>query len=167
MVWILAPNANVFINYYKVIDMIILFRFMIFFFLFLPMVIQPLRLGLLVIALSVVFSLVLGISGFSVYGFVLFLIFVGGLLVMFGYVVVLIPNILFSFSFSYFFFFVVFLVSWFDYVFILTFHGVDFLFVSYGFLLYVGLGLVLLYCLLVVVKICFFHSGSLRPFFIA
>jgi len=50
-------------------------------------------------------SLALGLMGQGMFGFILFIVFVGGLLVMFGYVVVLIPNMQFSVSLLFFFFF--------------------------------------------------------------
>lgn len=145
--------------------MTILLSFIFFFSFFLPVFFQPLSLGVAIMILRISISLFIGFIGFSIFGFILFLVFVGGLLVMFGYVIVLIPNMSFGLS-SYFFlflFFPAFLWSDFDFF----FSGLDFgfLFRDFGFLLYLGLALILLFCLIVVVKVCYFHSGSLRPFF--
>nr|AMA07335.1 NADH dehydrogenase subunit 6 [Diodora graeca] len=64
----------------------------------LPAVAAPLSLGLVVIVLSVGFCLVVGAAFSSWYGYILFLIYVGGLLVMFVYVSAISPNNIFSSS---------------------------------------------------------------------
>nr|ARI50076.1 NADH dehydrogenase subunit 6 [Tectus virgatus] len=61
-----------------------------------PMMSQPLSLGLCIMALSSFSCILLGVLVSSWYGYILFLIYVGGLLVMFAYVSALAPNNFFS-----------------------------------------------------------------------
>lgn len=61
-----------------------------------PTMMQPLRLGLCIIVLTGISCLLVGVVISSWYGYVLFLVYVGGLLVMFAYVSALAPNTFFS-----------------------------------------------------------------------
>lgn len=140
-----------------------------------PVIIQPLRLGLLVIVISFFLSLLVGYIFISWFGFLLFLIYVGGLLVIFSYVIVLMPNnyffsknIFFYFFFSFFLFFVLVITTYYYSVVVNGYFNMQdsaFLLVSdYFCVMFLFLSLVLFYALLIVVKICYFHGGPLRPF---
>ena len=93
---------------------------------------------------------------------------------LFGYVVVLVPNLVFSFGGGVFVFILLLIVScgvlimWGDVVSCGGGEGVTevgkFLYGDYGFCVLVGLGGVLLLALVCVVKVCYFQDGSLRPF---
>ena len=61
-----------------------------------PLMGQPLRLGLAIIISTLFICVITGMYLSSWYGFILFLIYVGGLLVMFAYVATLSPNTLFG-----------------------------------------------------------------------
>nr|YP_005351157.1 NADH dehydrogenase subunit 6 [Tegula brunnea]AFB78107.1 NADH dehydrogenase subunit 6 [Tegula brunnea] len=61
-----------------------------------PTMMQPLSLGLCIMFLTGMSCLLLGVAMSSWYGYVLFLVYVGGLLVMFAYVSALAPNTFFS-----------------------------------------------------------------------
>lgn len=61
-----------------------------------PLIQQPLSLGFAVLSLSFFLRVLVAGRFFSWYGFILFLIYVGGLLVLFSYVIVLTPNFAFS-----------------------------------------------------------------------
>nr|YP_009003683.1 NADH dehydrogenase subunit 6 [Iwatanemertes piperata]AHB53108.1 NADH dehydrogenase subunit 6 [Iwatanemertes piperata] len=121
---------------------------------------------LLILAGSV--SVYLGLVGFFWYGFSLFLIYVGGLLVMFGYVVVLVPNFVFPWTNLFLIMVVGFVVGGVgfykvNFVDVVADLGVS-LYSDVNLMVMGGLGLVLFLALVCVVKICYFHSGSLRPF---
>nr|YP_009162843.1 NADH dehydrogenase subunit 6 [Micrura bella]AKT74019.1 NADH dehydrogenase subunit 6 [Micrura bella] len=138
------------------------------FLLLLPLMQQPISFVVVMLIMAGSLSAFLGLAGVVWYGFSLFLIYVGGLLVMFGYVVVLVPNFVFSwFSVGFVFFlgvlmsFVVFYkFDFFDGVFDMALE----LYSDMSFVVLVGLGVVLFLALVCVVKVCYFHSGSLRPF---
>nr|YP_009131672.1 NADH dehydrogenase subunit 6 [Micrura ignea]AJY78580.1 NADH dehydrogenase subunit 6 [Micrura ignea] len=137
----------------------------------LPLMQQPIGLGFVILLMAGVISWVLGVVGLVWYGFSLFLIYVGGLLVMFGYVVVLVPNFVFSAGKSV---YLVLLGVGIGSGFLVGGNsgsvvegGVDlglYLFSDFGLFVVLGLGLVLFLALVCVVKVCYFHSGSLRPF---
>lgn len=140
-----------------------------------PVLVQPLRLGLAVMAVSVILSGIIGFMFVSWFGFLLFLIYVGGLLVMFAYVVVLIPNNNFFpkkgflyFLFSFFMFSVCF--SFVRVVFpnieryLIIQDAASLLVSDYSSIVFLFLALILFFALLVVVKVCYFHGGPLRPF---
>nr|QKJ80228.1 NADH dehydrogenase subunit 6 [Cephalothrix sp. BMK-2020] len=140
-----------------------------------PLMVQPLSLGLLVMMVSFLLSLMVGYMFISWFGFLLFLIYIGGLLVMFSYVIVLMPNnyffsknIIIYFFFSFFMFFFIVFMTYYYSVFIMDFFNMQdsaFLLVSdYFCVMFLFLSLVLFYALLIVVKICYFHGGPLRPF---
>lgn len=57
---------------------------------------RPLSLGLLVIGFSLVLTVILGITVRSWWGLILFLVYVGALLVLFVYVIAMSPNCFFS-----------------------------------------------------------------------
>merc|ERR1712150_470532 len=106
-------------------------------------------------------------GGLRWYGFSLFLIYVGGLLVMFGYVISIIPNFyLYKFKFLGVFLFRICLSFFFSFKFFLVDFVKEtgnFLYSSQGFCVLIGLGFVLFLRLVCVVKICYFRKGSLRP----
>lgn len=140
-----------------------------------PIIVQPLRIGLVIILISVILRGLVGLIFVSWFGFLLFLIYVGGLLVIFAYVIVLIPN-------SYFFSknIVIYFLLTFLTIIIIFYIRYNFLFVNnrgliiqdsaqllvsdYSCVVYLFLALVLFFALVVVVKVCYFHGGPLRPF---
>nr|WRW55920.1 NADH dehydrogenase subunit 6 [Thylacodes adamsii] len=148
--------------------------FMCLSFLF-PVMAQPLSLGCLLLLLTLVACLLSGLILSSWYGYILFLVYVGGLLVMFAYSASLIPNIKFGslnliylvvyplvFSCLYFYFFV-------DSTQIISQHftsqfkffGME-LASSVGISMLVGLAVILFLNLVAVVKICYFRGSALR-----
>nr|YP_010890255.1 NADH dehydrogenase subunit 6 [Conus marmoreus]WJJ70352.1 NADH dehydrogenase subunit 6 [Conus marmoreus] len=150
--------------------------------LILPMMSQPLSLGLVIMVSTLFMCLVSGMTISAWYGYILFLIYVGGLLVMFAYVAALSPNVLFGsitplfslivffpmlFMFLYFYYFkdssylsFHFLSSKLMY---LKIYGVE-LISPYMISVLIGLGTILLINLIVVAKICYYQQASLRPF---
>ena len=134
----------------------------------LPLMQQGVTLVGVVFFLSTLIRIYFGFLGFPWYGFSLFLIYVGSLLVMFGYVVSMVPNFFFrQKNFLY-----VFLVGFFLSLFVRfkfsllegVFDTANFIYSDFSFLVFLGLGLVLLLALVCVVKICYFSKSSLRPF---
>nr|YP_010952633.1 NADH dehydrogenase subunit 6 [Acanthopleura vaillantii]WMQ53040.1 NADH dehydrogenase subunit 6 [Acanthopleura vaillantii] len=145
---------------------------------------QPLSMGSLVLVNSMVISVTIFFQTESWFGFILFLIYVGGLLVMFAYVTALTPNLVFKkgqlkfvFFLVYFFWLSLFMGS--DAISVSSRVGESFLssggvsvyheqgmslYSFFGFLTTVSLVLVLLFVLLCVVKICYKKKGALRPF---
>nr|YP_010974603.1 NADH dehydrogenase subunit 6 [Pomacea aulanieri]WNR57056.1 NADH dehydrogenase subunit 6 [Pomacea aulanieri] len=147
----------------------------------LPLMSQPLSLGLTIMFLTLFLCLLASMFFSSWYAYILFLIYIGGLLVMFIYVASLIPNMLFL-SNNYLIFFLVsqILLMWFFYFYIskslkmtnynsytnysmLSFYGSE-LVSSSLFSVFIGLSVVLLLNLVAVVKICFYYYGSLRTY---
>lgn len=134
----------------------------------LPLMQQGISLVGLIFFLSRALRVLIGIVGLSWFGFSLFLIYVGSLLVMFGYVVAMVPN----FFLKRFSFFNVFLFGGFVGFLVGVKSGFleglcdvgGFMFSDEGFFVFLGLGFVLLIALVCVVKICYFRKGSLRPF---
>nr|AXA45359.1 NADH dehydrogenase subunit 6 [Toxicochlespira sp. MNHN IM 2013-9841] len=148
----------------------------------LPLMSQPLSLGL-VIMISTLFMCITSSMFLSQwYAFILFLIYVGGLLVMFAYVAALSPNVLFSrgtpimfmllISFVLMFFFNFYLFT--DMSSLENFnmytsmksmktYGIEMVSPQMISIL-IGLAIILLVNLVVVVKICFYQQASLRPF---
>lgn len=134
----------------------------------LPIAQQGVGLVVIIFRIATLISVIMGLIGLVWYGFSLFLIYVGGLLVIFGYVVSMVPNFLFKqrrFS--------VFLVlgvsvsrvvSLKFFVLEGPFDVGGFIYSSGGFWVLIGLGLVLLFSLVCVVKVCYFSKGALRPF---
>nr|YP_010890216.1 NADH dehydrogenase subunit 6 [Conus virgo]WJJ70313.1 NADH dehydrogenase subunit 6 [Conus virgo] len=150
--------------------------------LILPMMSQPLSLGLVVMVSTLFMCLVSGMTISAWYGYILFLIYVGGLLVMFAYVAALSPNVLFGkltpllslimffpflFMFFYFYFFKDSSYLSFEFssskLMHLKMYGVE-LISPYMISILIGLGVVLLINLIVVAKICYYQQASLRPF---
>nr|YP_009572107.1 NADH dehydrogenase subunit 6 [Umbonium thomasi]QBI37698.1 NADH dehydrogenase subunit 6 [Umbonium thomasi] len=148
-----------------------------------PSMLQPLSLGLCVMILSIFMCMLLGLLVSSWYGYVLFLVYVGGLLVMFAYVSALAPNNFFSSIKSV----VGFLFVWLSSIIMVStlyfpssgvVAGVS-LFSEFkdvsssgmmvispsSMCLVIVLGSVLLINLLAVVKICYYQQGPLRSHF--
>nr|ART64876.1 NADH dehydrogenase subunit 6 [Neritina violacea] len=147
-----------------------------------PMMMQPLSLGLCIMGISLFWCVLLGLTYSSWFSYVLFLIYVGGLLVMFVYVAALAPNTLFSSLKS--------LVGittisalLFPLILIYTPKDLSFLYDNLSLEYYsenmktgilmisssnismlIGLGLILLMNLLAVVKVCYYQQGPLRPY---
>nr|AIG21319.1 NADH dehydrogenase subunit 6 [Dendropoma corrodens] len=146
------------------------------FLLLLPAMTQPLTLGLVILTMTLGGCGMCGLFMSSWYGYMLFLIYVGGLLVMFAYVAALIPNVVYWVNYKY-----------------LVFLGLGFLgllmlfegfYIDSGLLtpesdewdsyegielctaggLIVALALILLVTLVAVVKICYTRGGALRAF---
>nr|YP_010241719.1 NADH dehydrogenase subunit 6 [Aporrhais serresiana]QTI82407.1 NADH dehydrogenase subunit 6 [Aporrhais serresiana] len=150
--------------------------------LLLPLMAQPLSLGLVIMLSTLLMCCLSAMFLSSWYGYILFLIYVGGLLVMFAYVAALSPNVLFMSNYPVAYFL---MLSIPFAIFIYFFPFLDFgslnyfnLFVtnvylkSYGsemaspemISILIGLGLILLINLVAVVKICYYQHASLRPF---
>nr|YP_002995759.1 NADH dehydrogenase subunit 6 [Lineus viridis]ACO40319.1 NADH dehydrogenase subunit 6 [Lineus viridis] len=133
-----------------------------------PLMQQGVSLIAVIFFLSVVISLIVGLLGYVWYGFSLFLIYVGSLLVMFGYVVAMVPNFLLKQSSLVFFVFSGFFLGGFFFFKTVSVEGNfdvgSFIYSSSGCLILIGLAFVLLFSLVCVVKVCYFSSGSLRPF---
>nr|WIM50806.1 NADH dehydrogenase subunit 6 [Conus ventricosus] len=148
----------------------------------LPMMSQPLSLGLVIMTLTLFMCLVSGMTISAWYGYILFLIYVGGLLVMFAYVAALSPNVLFGgltplfslmlffpvlFVFFYFYFFkdssYLSFEPFFSKFMYLKMYGIE-LISPYMISVLIGLGTILLINLIVVAKICYYQQASLRPF---
>nr|ANZ03397.1 NADH dehydrogenase subunit 6 [Georissa bangueyensis] len=146
----------------------------------LPTMKQPMSLGLTIMMITFFISILLAFIFSSWYGYLLFLIYIGGLLVMFIYVSALIPNILFYYS-PYFFSLIpinIFMVILFIYKKSLPFSemtltqnsnlisisktGISLTHLS-SINLFIILSLILFLVLLAVVKICRSSQGPLRP----
>nr|YP_009057602.1 NADH dehydrogenase subunit 6 [Nemertopsis tetraclitophila]AGZ63908.1 NADH dehydrogenase subunit 6 [Nemertopsis tetraclitophila] len=127
---------------------------------------QPLSMAGLLLIFSFFSSVVVFLFFSSWFSFSLFLIYIGGMLVLFGYVIVLIPNFVFFFSwvalsFSFFFIFLYYPVG------NVSFDFFDFSFSLFSFMnfyVYLFLSILLFIGLVSVVKVCFFGIGALRPF---
>lgn len=143
---------------------------------------QPLRIGLRLLLLSTFVSIFLGIVVSRWMGYVLFLVYVGGLLVIFGYIAVCSPNVLYrrnliirtmSFASAFLFIAFVFIYRLSEFtirggreVHLVEFYGgvCNYLYSYNRVSVILFLGLVLLLTLLGVVKVCYFFNGPLRPF---
>nr|YP_009192127.1 NADH dehydrogenase subunit 6 [Granata lyrata]ALK03371.1 NADH dehydrogenase subunit 6 [Granata lyrata] len=148
----------------------------------LPLMAQPLSLGFCIMLYSVLSCTCIGLMGSSWYGYILFLVYVGGLLVMFAYVSALAPNNFFTGLGS--------LIGVLFFSVLGLSYGVSCYVIDqvavvmgvgdigkmkvlsdcgYGIVLPSGvsvmvfLGLVLLVNLLAVVKVCYYQRGPLRP----
>nr|YP_010472541.1 NADH dehydrogenase subunit 6 [Mitrella albuginosa]UVG40726.1 NADH dehydrogenase subunit 6 [Mitrella albuginosa] len=161
---------------------LIVFSITISVLLMLPMMAQPLSLGLVIMISTLLMCFISAMTLSSWYGYILFLIYVGGLLVMFAYVAALSPNVLFGgmgplFSscllilplmggmFMYPLIdlsFVDNLSSYMELKF-LKMYGVQMVSPQMISIL-IGLAVILLVNLIVVVKICYYQQASLRPF---
>nr|QTT61348.1 NADH dehydrogenase subunit 6 [Nassarius nitidus] len=150
--------------------------------LLLPLMMQPLSLGLVVMISTLLMCFISAITLSSWYGYILFLIYVGGLLVMFAYVAALSPNVLFGKGTPMLFFMATILpisaifysmplidMSSISYLNIfsetkfLKIYGIEMVAPQMISIL-IGLALILLINLIVVVKICYYQQASLRPF---
>nr|YP_010174603.1 NADH dehydrogenase subunit 6 [Octopus fitchi]QBR54759.1 NADH dehydrogenase subunit 6 [Octopus fitchi] len=149
----------------------------------LVVLIQPLSLGFLIMLISIVMSVIISFLIYSWYGFMLFLVYIGGLLIMFMYIISLVPNLIF-FSKGLISFMLVIMFGFFFMNFMMMFKYMDVLSVkfnmmemknlsmgvsslvmsSYNFIGYVFLGVLLLLILISVVKICYYCEGPLRVF---
>nr|YP_009158197.1 NADH dehydrogenase subunit 6 [Pomacea maculata]AKN78482.1 NADH dehydrogenase subunit 6 [Pomacea occulta]ART65958.1 NADH dehydrogenase subunit 6 [Pomacea maculata] len=162
-------------------SMLILLSFSLTMTFMLPLMTQPLSLGLIIMLSTLLMCLLAGLFFSSWYAYILFLIYVGGLLVMFIYVATLMPNMLFmNNGYLTFFFVSQILLMWGFSSYIskslkMTNYN-DFTSSSmsklYGLELispslisvFIGLSIVLLLNLIVVVKICYYYYGSLRTY---
>nr|WGW18090.1 NADH dehydrogenase subunit 6 [Puncturella cf. parvinobilis] len=143
--------------------------------------VTPLSLGLSVGLLSGLYCLVIGVAFSSWYGYILFLIYVGGLLVMFIYVGAISPNVTFSLNKFLLSLLVLFYFVLVSFVFFknisnassasmscLSDEGLLMMFSGGGFVvaksvsLLIVLGILLLFNLVSVVKICYHSKGPLR-----
>nr|QXM18103.1 NADH dehydrogenase subunit 6 [Babylonia zeylanica] len=148
----------------------------------LPLMIQPLSLGLVIILSTLLMCLISAITLSSWYGYILFLIYVGGLLVMFAYVAALSPNVLFGSGLPMIFFLLLMfplIIFFYSYP-LMDLSSITYLssFIKLKFFkmhgmemvsphmisILIGLAVILLINLIVVVKICYYRHASLRPF---
>nr|ARQ20670.1 NADH dehydrogenase subunit 6 [Nacella concinna] len=149
----------------------------------LPMMLQPLSLGLNLILLISMTSILMAFYISTWYSYILFLVYVGGLLVMFAYVSSLIPNNFFSSMKTLMLFLFMATVI---FISLMTTNSLDssttqtsmlsipqkwamsltpsHLISSSSFFILLFLGLILFANLLAVVKVCYHQSGPLRPF---
>nr|AGK37400.1 NADH dehydrogenase subunit 6 [Architeuthis dux] len=147
------------------------------------MVIQPLSLGFMLMSVVLCVSGLVGMIAFSWYGYLLFLVYVGGLLVMFMYVISLIPNLIFLSSKVFMYFFIICLgfvvmnffvtkdlisvdmkdLSLLDFS-SMSVGGGSMIMMYDNFMCYLFLGVILLFVLISVVKICYYCEGPLRVF---
>nr|YP_009582118.1 NADH dehydrogenase subunit 6 [Nassarius javanus]QBK82141.1 NADH dehydrogenase subunit 6 [Nassarius javanus] len=150
--------------------------------LLLPLMMQPLSLGLVIMISTLLMCFISAMMLSSWYGYILFLIYVGGLLVMFAYVAALSPNVLFGKGTPMMFFLMMVLpvsiifyflplidvssigyLSIFNDMKILKVYGIEMVAPQMISIL-IGLAIILLINLIVVVKICYYQQASLRPF---
>nr|QFG38835.1 NADH dehydrogenase subunit 6 [Buccinulum pallidum] len=150
--------------------------------LMLPLMMQPLSLGLIIMLSTLLMCFISAITLSSWYGYILFLIYVGGLLVMFAYVAALSPNVLFGKGTPMLFFSILIIplalifysyplidLSLISYLYIfselkfLKMYGIEMVSPQMISIL-IGLAIILLINLIVVVKICYYQHASLRPF---
>jgi len=148
----------------------------------LPLMAQPLRLGISIIISSLFLCSLTALVLSSWYAYILFLIYVGGLLVMFAYVAALSPNVLFRgggplilfFLLTFMFIRLIYFFPFLDFgrlrlsTELSTYKGlkncsIQLLSQEIAPIL-VSLGFILLINLVVVVKICYYQQSSLRPF---
>nr|QXJ42328.1 NADH dehydrogenase subunit 6 [Sepiadarium kochi] len=147
------------------------------------MVIQPLSLGFMLMLMVLFGSVLISLVIYSWYGYLLFLIYVGGMLVMFMYVISLIPNLIFLSSKVLLYFFTLFVgFLMLSVMFIkdniniemksfMVFNysnnmlgGASLILMRDNIFCYLLLGVVLLFVLISVVKICYYCEGPLRVF---
>lgn len=145
--------------------------------------IQPLRLGFIIILVRIFMRILISFFIYSWYGYILFLVYVGGLLVIFIYIISLIPNLIF-FSKGLIIYMLVGFLSFFLMNIISIYYYLDvnmrvikimevkflrlgissLLIRRFNFFCYVFLGVLLLLVLVRVVKICYYCEGPLRVF---
>nr|AXA45255.1 NADH dehydrogenase subunit 6 [Lucerapex sp. MNHN IM 2013-19988] len=150
--------------------------------LMLPLMSQPLSLGFMLMLSTLWMCMISAMTLSSWYGYILFLIYVGGLLVMFAYVAALSPNVLFGKGTPLLFFLTstIFLILIMYFLPLVDLSSISYLnmYNSFKFLkmygvemvspqmisILIGLAIILLVNLIVVVKICYYQRASLRPF---
>uniref|UniRef100_UPI00315D0538 NADH dehydrogenase subunit 6 n=1 Tax=Voluta musica TaxID=3169513 RepID=UPI00315D0538 len=148
----------------------------------LPLMNQPLSLGLSIMFSTLFMCILSSTMVSSWYGYILFLIYVGGLLVMFAYVAALSPNVLFGKAKAMLVFLLLIIPAgllMYFYPFIdINFMSHNSSYSTFKFMktygmemispqmvsIFIGLAVILLITLIVVVKICCYHHASLRPF---
>nr|AXA45411.1 NADH dehydrogenase subunit 6 [Otitoma sp. MNHN IM 2013-9848] len=148
----------------------------------LPMMSQPLSLGLVIMICTFWMCVISAVTLSSWYAYILFLIYVGGLLVMFAYVAALSPNILFGKGTPLLFFlgtFIFLTMMMYFYPMIdlsskgdlnmysmsksLKMYGIEMV-SPHMISILIGLAVILLINLIVVVKICYYQQAALRPY---
>lgn len=145
-----------------------------------PLIIHPISLGINLLILRLFVAATTAVITTSWLGFIVFLIYIGGILVIFAYVAALTPNVIFSKAHilkSYFLFLIPLMtLSFFlpndlvTYISNLSLPSQVFndvgapIYDSPNLFILLFLGLVLLLALIAVVKICHFNLGTLRPF---
>nr|QCS25351.1 NADH dehydrogenase subunit 6 [Cyclophorus martensianus] len=148
---------------------------------FIPLMIQPLSLGLMILISTFFLCLISSLYISSWYSYILFLIYIGGLLVMFAYVASLSPNTLFIEWNGALLYFMATSILTYLYINIklpitskatssmhTTFlirqtEGINLVNQDLSSIL-IALAMILLLNLVIIVKICFFYKSSLRPF---
>nr|ALD62497.1 NADH dehydrogenase subunit 6 [Leptoxis ampla] len=148
-----------------------------------PLMMQPLSLGLSVMISTMFLCILTAIFLSSWYAYILFLIYVGGLLVMFTYVAALSPNSFFKGKNTFLFIlsmqFIIpiilynsifmdtydlfFLASYKELMMNMKTVGIELVSPSFISIL-IGLGIILFINLVVVVKICYYQHATLRPY---
>nr|YP_009743686.1 NADH dehydrogenase subunit 6 [Notocochlis gualtieriana]QIE12003.1 NADH dehydrogenase subunit 6 [Notocochlis gualtieriana] len=147
-----------------------------------PLMAQPLSLGLSIMISTFLLCSVTAMLISSWYAYILFLIYVGGLLVMFAYVSALSPNVLFSGMSSVILFFI-FSMVFMSLLYFYPFSDLSSILYNSSYTemkqlkmyggqlvspqnvsILIGLGIILLINLIVVVKICYYQQSPLRPF---
>nr|QIZ12557.1 NADH dehydrogenase subunit 6 [Nuttallochiton mirandus] len=148
-----------------------------------PLVSQPISLGLTLLSLTLLISLIIFFCSSGWFSFILFLIYIGGLLVMFAYITALMPNLIFKkaftmkfFTASTLFWLIIFSATSFIGIMseeqtamkfswppMLNHLGIS-LYSPFNFITTVSLALILFFVLICVVKICYFSNAPLRPY---
>nr|YP_010891520.1 NADH dehydrogenase subunit 6 [Alviniconcha adamantis]WJK73043.1 NADH dehydrogenase subunit 6 [Alviniconcha adamantis] len=147
-----------------------------------PLMAQPLSLGLTIMISTLLMCMLSATFLSAWYAYILFLIYVGGLLVMFAYVAALSPNVLFGGASALIFFLVMTIIFSYilhfypftDYSETVSYkdfcsnknlksHGIELVSPS-SISILIGLGMILLINLVAVVKISYYQHSSLRPF---
>nr|YP_009755021.1 NADH dehydrogenase subunit 6 [Lepidozona coreanica]QIP53387.1 NADH dehydrogenase subunit 6 [Lepidozona coreanica] len=163
--------------------MMMIFSLILSFSFMLLMVNQPLSLGFFILVNSLLLSVSICYQDKPWFGFILFLIYIGGMLVMFAYITALMPNLAFK-NMNLWTIFLGVLGFWFILLNSVELLGIPgsnknsesvslgeyynnlgiSLFSVFNINLIVGLAIILLFILICVVKICYFNKGPLRPF---
>lgn len=138
----------------------------------LPMAINPLTMGIIILLISLVLALTFSLSMSSWVAFLIFLIYIGGMLVIFAYFVAIIPNqtvsiinILFFMGLS---FVIIGVIRWLigvmpaiNYIYG---HQINIFYLQVNVFILFILAIILLFTIIVVVKITINTKGPLRPF---
>lgn len=148
-----------------------------------PLIAQPLSLGLCIILITTTFSILLALIYSSWFSYILFLVFIGGLLVIFAYVSILVPNTIFSRLIPIIWIRITFTIRFYLFIIfsipqshklsplnvpsnsfkLITASGHELASVRSSSIIII-LGLMLLFALLAVVKICYYQQRPLRPY---